>query len=48
MGTESRTPGYNAGPRHAIDTMLAEAPKRFRRRDSGVGLPGMTLRYPAG
>jgi hypothetical protein len=31
----------------AIETALAEDPKRFRRLDSGIGLPGMTLLYPA-
>ena len=45
---QSPESGYNVGPHRAIDTMLAEAPKRFRRLDSGVGLPGMTLLYPAG
>src|SRR5687767_10963378 len=38
---------YNVGPHQAIERTLQEYPGRFRRLDSGLGLPGMTLLYPA-
>ena len=38
---------YNVGPHQAIERTLQEHPGRFRRLDSGLGLPGMTLLYPA-
>ena len=44
QGTES---GYNVGPSRAIDEVLRAYPGRFKRIDSGLGLPGMTLLYRA-
>ncbi len=38
---------YNVGPHKAIERVLNEQRGRFRRIDSGLGLPGMTLLYPA-
>lgn len=38
--------GYNVGPYRAIERVLRETPGRFKRLDSGIGLPGMTLLYP--
>lgn len=40
--------GYNVGPHRAIESALAENPNKFRRLDSGLGLPGMTLLFPVG
>jgi len=37
--------GYNIGPHQAIEAFLARAPGSYRRQDSGLGLPGMTLLY---
>lgn len=44
---QSEGSGYNVGPHEAIVQVLGEAPGRFRRIDSGLGLPGMTLLIPA-
>lgn len=44
---QSPQSGYNVGPHRAIERVLAEHPGRFRRLDSGLGLPGMALLYPA-
>lgn len=44
---QSADSGYNVGPHRAITEVLAHAPDRYRRVDSGLGLPGMTLLYPA-
>ena len=44
---QSAGSGYNVGPYEAIGEVLASAPGRYRRLDSGLGLPGMTLVYPA-
>ncbi len=37
--------GYNIGPHQAIEEVLRNHPERYRRIDSGLGLPGMTLLY---
>jgi hypothetical protein len=42
---QSLKSGYNVGPYRAIEDLLAEMPNRFRRLNSGLGLPGMTLLY---
>lgn len=39
--------GYNIGPHKAIAQVLASHPGRFRRLESGLGLPGMTFLYVA-
>jgi len=39
--------GYNIGPWRAIDEVTRANPGRFKRIDSGLGLPGMTLLYQA-
>jgi cephalosporin hydroxylase len=44
---QSPESGYNIGPYLAIERVLKEYPSRFKRVDSGLGLPGMTLLYPA-
>jgi cephalosporin hydroxylase len=44
---QSSQAGYNIGPHKAIAQVLASHPGRFRRLDSGLGLPGMTLLYVA-
>lgn len=44
---QSPQSGYNVGPYRAIERVLKEDPKRFKRVDSGLGLPGMTLLYAA-
>ncbi|MGH8687211.1 MAG: class I SAM-dependent methyltransferase [Burkholderiales bacterium] len=38
--------GYNVGPHRAIEEVLRVNPGHYRRIDSGLGLPGMTLLYP--
>ena len=43
---QSSGSGYNVGPFLAIERVLREKPGRFKRLDSGLGLPGMTLLYP--
>jgi cephalosporin hydroxylase len=43
---QSADANYNVGPHRAIDAVLRERPGRFRRLDSALGLPGMTLLYP--
>jgi hypothetical protein len=42
---QSPLSGYNVGPHRAIERVLKENPGRFRRIDSGLGLPGMALIY---
>lgn len=42
---QSAQSGYNVGPYQAIDEVLRSHPDRYRRIDSGLGLPGMTLLY---
>jgi cephalosporin hydroxylase len=44
---QSPESGYNVGPCRAIEQVLAEHADRLKRLDSGIGLPGMTLLYPA-
>ena len=44
---QSSQSGYNMGPYQAIERVLKEHPSRFKRIDSGIGLPGMTLLYMA-
>ena len=44
---QSSQSGYNVGPSLAIDRVLQEHAGRFKRIDSGLGLPGMTLLYPS-
>jgi cephalosporin hydroxylase len=39
--------GYNVGPREAIEAALVAHPDRYRVVESGLGLPGLTLLYPA-
>jgi cephalosporin hydroxylase len=36
---------YNTGPYRAIEEVLRSMPNSYRRIDSGMGLPGMTLLY---
>jgi cephalosporin hydroxylase len=38
---------YNTGPYRAIEEVVAVLPGRYRKVHSGLGLPGMTLLYPA-
>ena len=42
---QSPASGYNVGPYRAIQEVLRSHPGRYRRIDSGLGLPGMTLLY---
>jgi len=42
---QSSGSGYNVGPHRAIEEVLRTHPGRYRRIDSGLGLPGMTLLY---
>jgi cephalosporin hydroxylase len=42
---QSSESGYNVGPHRAIEDALRAHPGRYRRIDSGLGLPGMTLLY---
>lgn len=42
---QSSESGYNIGPWRAIDEIMSGNPRQFRRIDSGIGLPGMTLLY---
>jgi cephalosporin hydroxylase len=42
---QSSGSGYNVGPCRAIEDVLCAHPHRYRRIDSGLGLPGMTLLY---
>jgi len=44
---QSTESGYNLGPYRAIGDVLERFPGRYRRQDSGLGLPGLTLLYPA-
>lgn len=44
---QSKASGYNVGPYQAIADVLKANPRRYRRIDSGLGLPGMTLLYAA-
>lgn len=44
---QSPDSGYNIGPYEAIESVMANWPGRFRKIHSGLGLPGMTLLYPA-
>jgi cephalosporin hydroxylase len=44
---QSPDSGYNIGPYQAIEEVLATWPGRYRKVHSGLGLPGMTLLYPA-
>jgi cephalosporin hydroxylase len=43
---QSSGSGYNVGPHRAIEDVLRAHPGRYKRIDSGLGLPGMTLLYP--
>jgi hypothetical protein len=45
---QSAGSGYNTGPHRAIEDVLRAYPDRYRRIDSGLGLPGMTLLYQLG
>jgi len=42
---QSKESGYNVGPHDAIEKILGEAPGRYRKLHSGMGLPGLTLLY---
>lgn len=42
---QSNGSGYNVGPHRAIEEVLRAHAGRYRRIDSGLGLPGMTLLY---
>lgn len=42
---QSSQSGYNVGPHRAIMRVLADHPGRFKRIDSGLGLPGLALVY---
>lgn len=42
---QSPEAGYNVGPANAIAEVTAAHPGRFKRLESGLGLPGMTLLY---
>ena len=44
---QSAEAGYNTGPYRAIEEVVAAWPGRYRKVHSGLGLPGMTLLYPA-
>ena len=44
---QSAASDYNIGPYRAIEDVLAMDSGRFRKVESGFGLPGMTLLYPA-
>jgi len=44
---QSPDSGYNVGPYQAIEAVMASFPGRYRKVHSGLGLPGMTLLYPA-
>jgi cephalosporin hydroxylase len=43
---QSSDSGYNVGPHRAIERIMQEHPQRFKRLDSGLGLPGMSLLCP--
>lgn len=43
---QSPASGYNVGPAQAIAEVLDACPGMYRRIDSGLGLPGMTLLLP--
>jgi cephalosporin hydroxylase len=43
---QSSGSGYNVGPHRAIEDVQRAHPGRYKRIDSGLGLPGMTLLYP--
>lgn len=45
---QSSASRYNVGPSRAIDRVLQTRQGRFKRVDSGLGLPGMTLLYKLG
>jgi cephalosporin hydroxylase len=42
---QSSESGYNVGPHRAIEDVLRAHPGRYKKIDSGLGLPGMTLLY---
>lgn len=42
---QSSESGYNIGPFKAIEEVLRKFPDRYKKIDSGLGLPGMTLLY---
>ena len=42
---QSSESGYNIGPWRAIEEIASTNARQFRRIDSGIGLPGMTLLY---
>lgn len=44
---QSSESGYNVGPHRAITDIFEQMPGRYRRLDSGLGLPGLTFVYPA-
>ena len=44
---QSPESGYNIGPWRAIEEVMRGNPGRFKRMDSGLGLPGLTLLYRA-
>ncbi|MCA3072074.1 MAG: class I SAM-dependent methyltransferase [Rhodocyclaceae bacterium] len=43
---QSSESGYNVGPDRAIVEVMERFPQRWRRIDSGLGLPGMSLLHP--
>jgi cephalosporin hydroxylase len=45
---QSADSGYNIGPYRAVAELLERFPGRYRRCDSGLGLPGMTFLWSAG
>jgi cephalosporin hydroxylase len=42
---QSAESGYNIGPYRAIERVTGQYASRFKRIDSAIGLPGMTLLY---
>lgn len=45
---QSGDSGYNVGPHRAIEDVLRSHSVLYKRIDSGLGLPGMTLLFPLG
>jgi cephalosporin hydroxylase len=43
---QSADSGYNIGPYRAVGDLLERVPGRYRRYDTGLGLPGMTFLWP--
>ena len=44
---QSEESGYNVGPYKAINDVLLSRDKKYKRLSTQLGLPGMTLIYPA-